>query len=131
MKELLAVLAAFAVLAGAGTVAVETFGDRELFVPPPDAVAEGFTRETLAGRYARARPYLAEPESVSEPELRALEQRIEAEVKEASEVEASVVSSDEERALVTVRVSSSTGSHASSYALVFRGEWKIVGLPAA
>lgn len=121
-------LAGFVVLAGTAMLAVETFGDRELFVPPPDAVAEGFIRETLAGRYARAKPYFAEPESVRERDLRALEQRIEAEVQEVSEVEASVVSRDDERALVTVRVSSSSGSHASSWSLMFDGEWKIVRL---
>lgn len=125
MKELLAVLAAFGVLAGAATVAVETFGDRATFVPPPEAISESFIHETLTGRYARAKQYMAEPGSVSERQLRALEQRIEADVGEASDVEASVVSRDDRCALVTVRVSSSKGSHVSAYILVFRRGWKI------
>lgn len=127
MKELLAVLAGFLVLAGAASLAVGTFGDRDLFVPPPDAVAEGFIRETLTGRYTRAKHALREPESVSEQDLRDLEKRIEADVKEASEIEASVVSRDDERALVTVRISSSEGSHAATCALGFDREWKITG----
>ena len=125
MKELAVVLICFALLLGATALAVETFGDRELMVSPPDAVAEGFVRETLTGRYARARQYLADPDSMSDDDVRALEQSIEARVGDATEVEAEIVSRDDERALATVRVSSGQGSEALSYTLAFDSEWKI------
>jgi hypothetical protein len=124
--RLLAVVAAFAVLAGAALVAVEQFGDRELFVPPPDAVAEGFVREVVEGRYDRARTYLTHPDSMSNDELRTFEKAIESWIGgEPSEVEAEVVSRDDARALTTVRLSSAHGSQALSFALEFDHEWKI------
>jgi hypothetical protein len=39
--------------------AVVTAGDRGLFVPPPESVAEGFVRQLAAGRYDRAIPLLS------------------------------------------------------------------------
>lgn len=126
MKEAAVALLSFAVLFGATALAVETFGDRELMVSPPDAVAEGFVRETVTGRYARARQYLADPESTSDDDVREIEEFIESRVGEPSEVEAELVSRDDQRALVTVRVSAAERSEALSYALVFDREWKIV-----
>ena len=125
MKELAAVLSAFALLAGATALAVERFDDRELLVPPPDAVAEGFVREVITGRYSRAKADLAEPESMTADELRTLHEQIEAAIGEPSEVEAEVVSRDDDRALVTVRLSSKERSDAQTYGLVFDDEWKI------
>ena len=119
MRHLLAVVAAAAVLIGATALAVGPFDDRELFVPPPDAVAEGFVREVITGRYVRAQPYLVEP--MPEEELRALRAR----AGDPSQVEAEVVSRTDERALVTVRVASGESSEALAFALVFDGEWKI------
>jgi hypothetical protein len=115
---------ALAVLVGASAVAIELFEDRELLVPPPDAVAEAFVREVITGRYARAREYLAAP--LSDEELRALERMLEERTGEASEVEAEVVAQTAERALATVRVSGGRGSEAVAFALIFRKEWKIV-----
>lgn len=126
MRHLLSVLAAAAVLVAASALAVEQFEDRELFVPPPEAVAEGFIREVITGRYSRAREYLQERESMSEDQLRALEQEIESRTGDPTEVEAETVTRDDQRALVTVRVSSAQGSHAMAYGLEFEEEWKIV-----
>jgi hypothetical protein len=39
--------------------AVLTAGDRSLFVPPPESVAESFVRQLAAGRYDRALPLLS------------------------------------------------------------------------
>jgi hypothetical protein len=126
VRRLLSVVAAFAVLAGTGLVAVERFGDRELFVPPPDAVAEGFVREVVAGRYAGARTYLADPESMSDADVRKFDKAIESWIGgEPSEVEAKVVSRDHAQALTTVRLSSARGSQALSFKLEFDKEWKI------
>ena len=125
MKEAAVALLSFALLFAATALAVETFGDRELMVSPPDAVAEGFVRVIITGRYARARQYLSEPESMSNDDVRDLEQFIESRVGEPSEVEAEFVSRDDQRALVTVRVSAAERSETLSYGLVFDREWKI------
>ena len=126
MKRLLAVVAAFAVLAGTSLVAVGQFGDRELFVPPPDAVSEGFVREVVEGRYARARPYLMDPDSMSDEDMRRFEEAIESWIGgEPGEFEADIVSRDDTHALTTVRLSSARGSQALSFTLEFDDEWKI------
>lgn len=125
MTRVASVLVVFAFLLGASFVAVVQFFDRELVVPPPEAVAEGFVREVITGRYSRAKQYLAEPESTSEEELRVLRERIEAAIGEPAEVEAELVSRTGERALVTVRLSAKERSDAQTYALVFTEEWKI------
>ena len=121
MKEAAIVLIAFALVLGGTALAVDVFHDRELTVSPPDAVAEGFVRGVITGRYTRAKEYLAEPDSRSEDELRRLDEQL----GEASEIEAELVSRDDEQALVTVRVSSKDASEAVSYGLVFEREWKI------
>ena len=126
MKRLLAVVAAFAVLAGTSLVAVGQFGDRELFVPPPDAVSEGFVREVVEGRYGPARAYLENPDSMSDEDIRKFEEAIESWIGgEPGEVEAEVVSRDDTHALTTVRLSSARGSQALSFTLEFDDEWKI------
>lgn len=122
MKQLLAIAISFALLLGASALAVGRFHDRELFVPPPDAVAEGFVRAVVCGRYEAARAYLDEPSSVREEELRALDESL----GEASEVEAKLVSRDDARAVATVRVSGAEQSKALALELVFDKEWKIV-----
>jgi hypothetical protein len=125
VKELAVVLIAFGLVLGGTALAVEQFDDRELLVPPPDAVAEGFVREVITGRYPRAKEYLAEPESLSDDDLRELDEQIEAALGDPSEVEAEVVSRDDQQALVTVCLSSKDASEALSYGLVFDEEWKI------
>ena len=123
MIRLLWVLIALGIVLGASALAVERFDDRELFVPPPDSVAEGFVREVITGRYTRAQEYLSEPRP--EEGLRALQQTLEARTGDPSEVEAEVVAQDHERALVNVRVSGGEGSESVAFALTFEEEWKI------
>ena len=57
MRDLLPTLAAIglALAIVAGSIAA---GDRQLFVPPPEAVAENFVRELVMGRYDLAAKYL-------------------------------------------------------------------------
>ena len=124
MVRLLSVVAAIALLIGISALAVERFDDRETFVPPPDAVAEGFVRELLAKRWARARPYLTEP--LGDEELRAMQEALEARVGEPTEIEAKTISHDDRNALANVRLSSKQGSEAIAYELRFEAEWKIV-----
>jgi hypothetical protein len=125
MKELLSVVVAVALVVGASALAVEQFGDRETFVPPPDSVAEGFVREVLMKRWDRARPYLAEPESMSNDDLRALEQSWESRVGDPWIIEAETISRTNDRALASVRLQSEKGSDVVAFALVFDREWKI------
>lgn len=115
MRRLFGILIPFAVLLGASALAVERFHDRELFVSPPDAVAEQFVRALVNGRYDQAREYLAD-ESSSLPAV----------LDDATEVEAKTVSRDDTRALVSVRVSSAERSEAVAFTLEFGREWKIV-----
>jgi hypothetical protein len=60
VKALFGALAALsaAMLLVAG--AVFGLNDSTVLVPPPEAVAEGFARALVAGRYDRALPYLSE-----------------------------------------------------------------------
>ena len=122
MRQLFGVLIAFALLAGASVLAVERFGDRELFVSPPDAIAEDFVRAVVNGRYDQARAYLEEESSMAEEELRALDETL----GEPSKIEAKVVWRDDTRALADVRVSDAEESQAMAFALLFENEWKIV-----
>lgn len=121
MARLLGIVIALAALLGATALAVYVLEDRELMVPPPDAVAEAFVREVLTGRYARAREYLVEP--LSDSELHALRQSL---GEDPTEVEAEVVARNDEQALANVRVSGAEGSEAVAFALTFDQEWKIV-----
>ena len=59
MKAILSAMAiaALALLLVAG--AVFSLNDSTVLVPPPEAVAEGFARQLVAGRYERALPYLS------------------------------------------------------------------------
>lgn len=119
MRELLSGLVMFALLAGVSYVAVETLDDRETVVPPPDAVAEQFTRAVMAKRWEPAREYLENPGSLSDEELEAMQR----EFGEGENVEAETVSRDEEEALVTVRIPSR--GVLKNFALKFDQQWQI------
>lgn len=115
MKRLLWLVIALGVLWGICALAVETFNDRETLVPPPDAVAEGFTREVLTKRWDRAQKYLLEP--VDDERLKQLHDSL----PDTSEVDAELIARTDEHALVNVRVSSA----AVAFSLQFDEEWKI------
>ncbi len=102
MKRLFAVLVTIALLLAVEAVAVASFHDRELFTPPPDAVAEAFTREVMTKRWDQAREYLDEP--VPQPALEELQSQLE----EGENVESEIKSRDDERASVEVRVGEKT-----------------------
>ena len=119
MKELAFVLIAFAVVLGASVLAVETLGDRETFVPSPDAVAEQFARAVMAKRWEPAKAYLQDPESRSKQELEMLQR----ELGSQENVEAEIVARDARRAVVSVKVPKRNVIR--NYSLVFGEEWKI------
>jgi len=124
MRKFFFTLLGVATLVGITATAVH-FGDRKLFVPPPDAVSEGFARELITKRWDRARAYLAEPESVSQEQL----EEIAAKLGDPMVIEAETVQENERDALAIVRVSSGNVSEAVSFALTFDAEWKITLAP--
>lgn len=120
MKHVAGIAIALALLTGASLLAVETFDDRALFVPPPDAVAEAFTREVLTRRYDRANSYLATP--VQREELEQLRQRL----GESENVESEIVEQDRARASARITLKSAR----FVLSLVWeKGEWKVAALP--
>lgn len=127
MKELSGVLLITAVLIGASAAAVGPMGDREVFTPPPEAVAEGFFRAVMNSRYDQARAYLTDPEGTSNEALRSLEVRVESAIGDVHDVKADLVSRTDQSALVNVRLKSAHGSEATGTALEWRdGEWRVV-----
>ena len=119
MRELFGVAIAFGLILGASALAVETLDDRETVVPPPDAVAETFTREVMCKRWDQAEEYLQNPEEWSQEELEAMQR----ELGQGHNVEAEIVVRNETRAVVTVRVPAK--AVVKNFALVFDGDWKI------
>lgn len=119
MRELAGLALAFLLLAGASVLAVESCGDRETFVSPPDAVAEMFVRYVSAKRWDPAREQLADPRSRTVEELEAMQR----ELGQGQNVEAETVVRNETRAVVTVRVPSR--GWVRNFALVFDRRWKI------
>ena len=130
MKELISVIVIAALLIGATALAVEKFHDRETFVSPPDAIAEGFVRSVLEKRWDPARAYLSEPESTSDQQLSDLQKSWEARLGELSEIEAETISRDDERAQVNVTLRSARGEEEVAFALTFDDDWKVVHTPA-
>ncbi|HEX2122587.1 MAG TPA: hypothetical protein VHL59_13185 [Thermoanaerobaculia bacterium] len=121
MSRIIGLALALALLVGAGLFAVELLDDRELLVPPPDAVAEGFTREVLTKRYDCARDYLLAPDSVSKEELEALQQRL----GEPQNVETKTTAQNDDEATVEVTLKETS----FTVPLAFDDEWKIARLP--
>ena len=59
MREVVAILGTMALGLAIAAVSVLSMGDRETFVPPPEVVAESFTRAIAAKRFDLATRYLA------------------------------------------------------------------------
>ena len=123
LTKLAGVVLAMALLVAATEIAARK-NDRELMVPPPDAVAEGFVREIVMKRWTRAEEYL--DKEVAHERLKQLGKSIEAQVGDPIQFEAKTISRTDHDALVNVRLSSGKGSEAIAFALVFDDEWKIV-----
>ena len=121
-------IAGFAVVAAICSVAVGRLNDRELVIPPPDAVAEGFFREIVTERLDQAKPYVEQ--QPAESELQALHDRIELELGRVDDVKAELLTRTDTEALVTVQLESASGSTAIPTALLFSdGEWKLERVP--
>lgn len=121
MIRILGVTLGVAILVAATAASVELLHDRALLVPPPDSVAEQFVREVMTRRYTPARSYLLEPDSVSREQLEELQSRL----GEGENPDAEIVSRDDERATVDVRLKEKT----FTVPLEWDKEWKVAGLP--
>ena len=130
MKELISVIIIAALLIGATALAVDRFHDRETFVSPPDAIAEGFVRSVVEKRWDPARAYLAEPESISDQELSELKKSWEARIGEPTAIDSETISHDDKRAQVNVTLRSARGEEEVAFALTFEDDWKVVHTPA-
>jgi hypothetical protein len=119
--RILAVTLGVAVLVAATAAAVELLHDRELLVPPPDAVAEQFVRSVMAKRFEPARAYLLEPGSVSREQLEELQSRL----GEGENPDAEIVSRDQESATVDVVIKETT----FTIPLAWDKGWKVAALP--
>ena len=124
MKELVMIGVAAAVLLSAGWVATNQFDDRQLFTPPPDAVAEGFMREVVTRRLDRALNYLPDSNAETEP-LRLLADSIEERLGHVDDVQAETITSTDDEALVRVTLRSAKGSATLVVKTVWeKGGWK-------
>lgn len=111
-------------LIGISAAAVHAFGDRELFVSPPDAVAEGFYREVVTKRWSRAQEYLLEPGP--DEQLQQLEKSIDARLGRVTNVGARIGSRDDEWANVYVTLESARGAIEVGTVVRWNGnEWKV------
>jgi hypothetical protein len=118
MKELVVLLVCVAVLAGGALLATETLDDRELTVPPPDAVSEGFVRAVSLERFDPARAYVSDDVAMN---LRALH----AQIGRAEQVEAETVEQSDEQALVRVQTESAKANHLLYVSVEWEQEWKV------
>jgi hypothetical protein len=126
VRQLSGVVFAFALLAGASVVAVQRFGDRELFVPPPDAVAEGFFRAVTSRRPAQAQPFLRDRVPVAD--LVALRQSIETRIRRVHDVQTETIARTGQKAQVRVHLKAEKASETLTVSVVWNGkEWKIEG----
>lgn len=127
MREVAGAFFAFALLAGASAVAVQRFGDRELFVPPPDAVAEGFFRAVTSRRPAQAQAYLRDRVPIED--IVALRQSIESRIGRVRDVKTETIARTGQKARVNVHLKSEKASDSLAVSVVWNGrEWKIEGL---
>jgi hypothetical protein len=120
MKELTGILLALGLLGGASALAVQA-GDRQTVVSPPDAVAEELVRALVNQRFDPARAYLADPDGVTEAQLRSLAEAL----GDPTTIEAELVRASSSRALAIVRTSTAEHSDAHTFALVFDRDWKV------
>lgn len=132
MRALLPAAVAIAVCL-AGFAAGIAAGDRQLFVPPPESVAEGFVRQLAARRYDRARPLLSERAAARHDvaALAGVGRMLEEAAGEIAQVAgiAGVLQSDTARA--SARVHGRSGDIAVAFDLVReRGLWRIEGWAA-
>ena len=119
--------AIFVVVACALTLALNAAairaGDRQQLVSPPEAVAEGFARAVVVGRYDPARRHLVHGHGIDVPTLR---QQIAQLVPDPYNVEGEMDALDSTTAKALAKVQGRDAAAVLNLTLRFqRGEWRI------
>jgi len=108
------------------------FGDKEIFTPPPHAVAESFFRELETGRYSRALPYLSEQLSskTSEKDLHLLALHLEVSLGRAIDVRGEDYSRENDEAQAKASITTKSGKYILTVECVWEnGVWVISEFP--
>jgi hypothetical protein len=133
MKNLLIVAAAVAVALLFVAGAVFGLHDRQMFVPPPEAVVESFTREVVERRYELATVYLSRDirARIDADELAARFEPMRQQIGIANQVSAEPGWMQDSDAAARALVSAESGSAALEFRLHREeGLWRITQLPS-
>jgi hypothetical protein len=134
MNAIWGVLLVLALALGAFAVLVFGLGDATIFVSPPEAVVEGFTRQLATGRYERALPFLSEDLAArtGPDQLRALTERLKSRTGEITDVrgEPGWIQGDRAEATVALKTESAGESKLKFPLSRQEGTWSIDGLEA-
>ena len=109
-------------------VVARTFHDGATLVSPPEAVAEGFVRQILAGRSELALTYVVVPrrESLSPDALDAWARRVQGEIGGIANVNSRSEGGSRDRTTAVTVLDGSRGAKSLDFDLVREnGEWKI------
>jgi hypothetical protein len=128
MKTIAQLLAVLALAMAVVAAWVFGAGDRQTFVPPPDAVAEGFVRQLASRRYDRVDSYLSRSHRITAAELRWRCDPLWRYSGQVNHVDAELVARDAERARAVARVSGDVAEARFVVELTREhGLWKVGG----
>jgi hypothetical protein len=117
------VVGACALAVSGGSIAA---GDRELFVAPPESVAENFARNVLCGRYTPALQHVTRGSTVGEAGLRHLREELQARTGDVVGVEGKPEAHDPNHAVATAVIDGASGTTVLRMSMRFeRREWQI------
>ena len=127
MKDVLSLVAAVAAAFGIVAAVVIAGDDTTLFVSPPEAVAEEFTRKLATGRYDRAVEHLEQNEPGMLPMVQTSGENLRAQAGAVNNVEGESASIEGDEATATVKITTEkAGDLEWTFELVRRDyEWKI------
>jgi hypothetical protein len=129
MRDLVAIAGVVLLALAAGAVAV-AIGDRHLFVPPPESVAENFVRHLATGRYDRAHALFSDAATRrSDPKaLSHLAEDLERSVGVIEQIEGESLTADRLQATARAKVRGSRIEGAMNCSLVWEhAMWRIEG----
>lgn len=132
MRDVLPTLGIAAAALALIAIVVFGGGDRQVLVPPPDAVAESFTREVVEGRYQLASKYLSRDlrKRVSAADLRRRFRPVRAQLGPPHTVAATLDWLGNEEAMARAMVDTSRGSAVLSLSFTReQGLWVLREVP--
>ena len=124
MRDLGALLAASALALLLVGVVVITGHDTTVFVPPPEAVVEEFTRKLAGGRYDMALEHLEQGERAMLPRLRKSGETLRARAGEINQIEGESSAITGDTATATVRISTAGGGELHWQFRLVRRDWQ-------